>query len=77
MKQILKKLKEFIDDDPNTIQFKTNNSYYELDKTKNDAWYLITVFGEPLNLNIKKLTGLEREDVVKVLKRKFDDLKLY
>ena len=80
MKQLLGELrKEFKEDLINdySIQFKINDSFYELNKGNKGEWTLLTVFGIDLKLDTKKLKGLSKEKVKQLLKDRFKNIKIY
>lgn len=80
MKQLLSELrKEFKEDliSDYSIQFKINDSFYELNKSNKGEWTLLTVFGIDLKLDTKKLKGLNKEKVQQLLKDRFKNIKIY
>lgn len=77
MKQLLQKLREAIELPENLIQFKINDNFYELEKTRSGDWILFTVFGKELKLNTEKLKRLNRVEVEQLLRSKFSNIQIY
>lgn len=77
MKQLLQKLREAIELPENLIQFKINDNFYELEKTRSGDWILFTVFGKELKLNTEKLKRLNRVEVEQLLRNKFSNIQIY
>lgn len=76
MRELLQRLREELSDQY-TIQFKVNNSFYELNKSNKGEWSLITVFGVDLRLDTNKLKGLSKNKVIEVLKDRFKSIQVY
>ena len=81
MKEILKRLKETIDPDnkfhETVIQFKIGDEFYELDRTRKKEWKLHVLFGSEIKLNTEQFTGLDREEVEEILKKKIRNIEIY
>ena len=75
MRELLLKLREEFSNEYN-LQFKVKDGFYNLSLNK-DIWFLTTIFGENLKLDTNKLNGLSKEEVKKLLKNKFKDIKIY
>ena len=78
MKELLKKLREEFEIDPEKeIQFQINGEYFDLVKNNKDEWILYTVCGKDLDLDTKPLRGMTRKEVEQVLKSKYNKIKVY
>lgn len=72
MKELLKKLKEAINEIPETIQFSTGaGTYHELILNEKGEWKLFTLLGKPLRIDLKKLKDKTTDEVEEILKTRF------
>lgn len=78
MKELVNALKETIDiNNDKLIQFQIDGRFYELDKNKNGEWKLTILLGPQLKLSTKRLLNKSKEEVIKILKDQYKNVRIY